>query len=157
MAKEVNVKYTTDDITQMLQKRLLVNDPAKFAELIVGHLSVNATGLEQVVKAMWDIYPTTKYCVGDFVYVDKTYLPTWRDMDLEKTLQLPGNKGNLIMCEIVEISLYSDSPLHIKYDVIRKTGEKHHENYYTQDSLIDSTVENLADVLDDIEDLNNSL
>jgi hypothetical protein len=157
MAKKVTVKYTTDDITTMLKERLLVNDALRFAQLIIGHLEQNSTGLEQVVKAMWDIYPTTKYCVGDFVYVDKTYLPTWRDMDLEKTLELPGNKGNLVMCEIVEISLYSDSPLHIKYDVIRKNGEKHHENYYTQDSLVDSRVENLADVLDDIEDLNNNV
>jgi hypothetical protein len=157
MAKEVNVKYSTDDIAQMLQKRLLVNDPAKFAELLVGHLSVNATGLEQVVKAMWDIYPTTKYCVGDFIYVDKIHLPTWRDIDLEKTLQLPGNKENLIVCEIVEINLYSDAPLSIKYDMIKKNGEKHYENYYTTDSLVKGTVENLADVLDDIEDLNNNV
>ena len=157
MAKEVNVKYTTDDITQMLQKRLLVNEPAKFAELLVGHLSVNATGLEQVVKAMWDIYPTTKYCVGDFVYVDKAYLPTWRDIDLERTLELPGNKDNLIVCEIVDINIYSDSPIHIKYYMIKKNGEKHYDNYYITDSLVKDTVENLADVLDDIEDLNNNV
>ena len=157
MGKEVTVKYTTDDITTMLKERLLVNDPLRFAQLIIGHLEQNPAGLSQVTKAMWGIYPTTKYCVGDHVYVDKSYLPTWRDIDIEKTLELPGNKDNLIVCVITEINLYSEVPLAIEYKTVKRDGKIGMDAYHISDSCITETVENFEDVLDDIEDLNNNV
>ena len=157
MGKEIAVKYTTDDITTMLKDRLLVNDPLRFAQLIIGHLEQNPAGLSQITKAMWGIYPTTKYCVGDHVYVDKSYLPTWRDIDIEKTLELSGNKDNLIVCVITEINLYSESPLQVAFKTVKRDGKIGSDIYLISDGCITATVENFEDVLDDIEDLNNNV
>lgn len=157
MGKEVIVKYTAEDITAMLKERLLVNDPSKFAELIIGHLSQTPEGLSQVTKAMWGIYPTTKYSIGDHVYINKTNLPIWRDIDLEKTLELPGNKDNLIVCVITEINLYSEVPLKIEFKTIKKDGKLGSDIYYiTNDHVVD-VVEDLSDFLSEIEDLNNNV
>jgi hypothetical protein len=157
MGKEVIVKYTAEDITTMLKERLLVNEPSKFAELIIGHLSQTPEGLSQVTKAMWGIYPSTKYCIGDHVYINKSYLPTWRDIDIEKTLELPGNKDGLIICVIIEINLYSEAPLKIEFKTVKKDGTIGSDTYFVTDTSVVERVENLADVLDDIEDLNNNV
>jgi hypothetical protein len=157
MGKEVTVKYTAEDITAMLKERLLVNDPSKFAELIIGHLSQSPEGLSQVTKAMWGIYPTTKYSIGDHVYINKSYLPTWRDIDIEKTLQLPGNKDGLIICVIIDINLYSEAALQVEFKTVKKDGTIGSDTYFVTDNSVVDVVENLADVLDDIEDLNNNV
>lgn len=155
MIKEVTVKYTTDDVITMLKERLLVNDPSKFAQLIIGHLSQSPEGLSQVTKAMWGIYPSTKYCVGDYVYVNKSQLPTWRDIDIEKTLELSGNKDNLIVCVITEINLYSEVPLKIEFKTIKKDGKLGSDVYYITNDNVVEIVENFQDVLDDIENFDS--
>ena len=157
MGKEVIVKYTAEDITAMLKERLLVNDPSKFAELIIGHLSQSPEGLSQVTKAMWGIYPSTKYCVGDHVYINKINLPTWRDIDIEKTLELPGNKDGLIICVITEINLYLEAPLSIEFKTVKKDGKTGSDTYYATDKSVVDVVEDLSDFLSEIEDLNNNV
>ena len=157
MGKEVTVKYTAEDITAMLKERLLVNNPSKFAELIIGHLSQNTEGLAQLTKAMWGIYPSTKYSVGDYVYIHKNNLATWRDIDLTKTAELPGNKDSLIVCIINEIDLYKETPLLVEYKTVKRDGSMGSDTYMLTESFIVDKVENLADVLDDIEDLNNNV
>lgn len=157
MGKEVTVKYTAEDITAMLKERLLVNEPSKFAELIIGHLSQSPEGLSQVTKAMWGIYPSTKYSIGDHVYINKTNLPVWRDIDLEKTLELPGNKDGLVICVITAINLYSETPLLIEFKTVKKDGTIGSDTYYVTDNLVVDVVEDLSDFLSEIEDLNNNV
>ncbi len=157
MGKEVIVKYTAEDITAMLKERLLVNDPSKFAELIIGHLSQTPEGLAQVTKAMWGIYPTTKYSIGDHLYINTTNLPVWRNIDLEKTLELPGNKDGLVICVITAINLYSETPLSIEFKTVKKDGTIGSDTYFVNDNSVVDVVENFEDVLDDIEDLNNNV
>jgi hypothetical protein len=157
MGKEVIVKYTAEDITAMLKERLLVNEPSKFAELIIGHLSQTPEGLAQVTKAMWGIYPTTKYSIGDHVYINKINLPTWRDIDIEKTLELPGNKDSLIICIIIDINLYSEAALQVEFKTVKKDGTIGSDTYYVTDNSVVDVVEDLSDFLSEIEDLNNNV
>jgi hypothetical protein len=101
---------------------------------------------------MLGIYPEFKYKVGEWVYVHYNNLATWR-VDKETTLVLPNVKNNeLIPCKIYEIDTYGEVPYKIKYQAV-KDDKPSEQDYYVTESYIDSKVENLEQVLDDLENI----
>jgi len=151
--KAINVEITTEDIKQLLVKHLVIADKDKFAELIVGHVSKNNTSLTQIYKALIGVYPKFNYKEGDFVYVSLNHLPSWR-MNKEKTKALPGVIDDNLPCQITKVNIYEESCYDIDFTYIPKDSEiATVEHYSTSDYYITKKVENIADVLDEMEEL----
>ena len=153
MAKEVNVKFSEKDVINILKNKLLVENPEKMAELITSHLAKSEVGIEQFVKAMWGVYPGTSYKVGQHVYVDFKHLPSWRNIDKEKTLALKTSKDDYVLCKIYIIDIYSICPLYIKFHYVSKDGKEGVDGYHIPDKDVVSIEEDLEQFLEESEDL----
>ena len=150
--KKIHVEITDNDIKEMLKKNIVMPKASRFIDLLIGHICKDKTSMEQIYKAMLGIYPEFKYKVGEWVYVNHDNLATWR-VDKEPTMALPGVKNNeLIPCKIYEIDIYGEVPYKIKYQAV-KDNKPSEQDYYVTESYIDSKVENLEQVLDDLENI----
>lgn len=151
MTNEINVRFSKDDLCQMLKKNLNKNSD-KVAEVLTEHITkAGATAFQQCFKALMGIYPSIKYKPGDIVYVYFSHLPTWR-LDKEKTLQVSGVKGELIPVKIINADKYSDPEYQIEfYGVSNGESKISVHNYNTSDALIEYKEEQLEDFLEEIE------
>jgi hypothetical protein len=151
MTNEINVRFSKDDLCQMLKKNLNKNSD-KVAEVLTEHITkAGATAFQQCFKALMGIYPSIKYKPGDIVYVYFSNLPTWR-LDKEKTLQVSGVKGELIPVKIINADKYSDPEYQIEfYGVSNGESKISVHNYIASDALIEYKEEQLEDFLEEIE------
>lgn len=151
MTDEINVRFTKDDLCQMLKKNLNKNSD-KVAEVLTEHITkAGATAFQQCFKALMGIYPSIKYKPGDIVYVYFSNLPTWR-LDKQKTLQVSGVKGELIPVKIINADKYSDPEYQIQfYGVVNNESKISVQGYNITDALIEYKEEQLEDFLEAIE------
>lgn len=151
MIDEINVRFTKDDLCQMLKKNLNKNSD-KVAEVLTEHITkAGTTAFQQCFKALMGIYPSIKYKPGDIVYVYFSHLPTWR-LDKQKTLQVSGVKGELIPVKIINADKYSDPEYQIQfYGVVNNESKISVQGYNITDALIEYKEEQLEDFLEAIE------
>ncbi len=156
--KSFNVKITADELKTMLKLVLLCKNPDKLADVIIGNLSKNSVGLEQVYKGLLNIFPECPYKVGQWVYVNLNEFYIWQ-IDKEKTRLLPQVLNNTYLpIEITDIDLYSTSPVKAKATII-KTGSDTSvtESVYAELDTITGIVENLEDFIENIEGIDNEI
>jgi hypothetical protein len=151
MSSEINVRFTKDDLCQMLKKNLNKNSD-KVAEVITEHITkAGSTAFQQCFKALMGIYPSIKYKPGDVVYVHFSNLATWR-LDKVKTLEVSGVKDELIPVRITSADKYQDPEYQIEfYGVANGDFKLSKQTYTTTDAFIEYKEENIEDFLEEIE------
>lgn len=152
MSNEINVRFTKDDLCQMLKKNLNKNSD-KVAEVLTEHITkAGSTAFQQCFKALLGIYPSIKYKPGDVVYVNFSNLPTWR-LDKAKTLEVSANiKDELIPVRIITADKYQDPEYQIEfYGVSNGESKLSKHTYTTSDGLIEYKEEDMESFIEEIE------
>lgn len=123
MTRKIDISITQDEILDILQRRI-VEDPYKgeLLDLIRAHFSEDYK-LTQLYKTLCGISLEPKVKVGEKYWVQVYSLNSWRMnkplMRDEKIIQ-----EDHVLCEIVEINKYDESPIMVSYLCINDAGEK---------------------------------
>jgi len=153
MKPEISINFTKEDLKDMLSKHLISKDKDKIADIIAQHISQSNVAFEQTFKAFLGIFPTLKYKKGNVVYVDITYLPTWR-IDKALTLKLKGVKDQLIPVKIIEADVYASEPYKIEYACVKSgTTEPAIESYSLHERYISYKEEDILDFIEQIDEI----
>lgn len=149
--REFHISIKESELLELLRTKLLVNQPDKFAALIMGHLN-SPFAATQLYKALQGLYPVLKYNIGDPIYVKLERLADWR-YDKEKTLALPGVLDErYIPCQIESVNPYKESQYTIVYKCVKQAQtEVGEDSYDIQENSIYSRIENFEAVLEELE------
>lgn len=151
MSSEISIRMDKSDLQKIIKKNITSKDADKIATVLAEHISASSIAFEQCLKAFMGIFPTLKYKVGDVVYINFTYLPTWR-IDKDKTLKLPNVKGELVPAIITSTNMYSGDQYTIEYSAIanNESGSKK-QTWQIHDRYIEYKEEQIEDFLEEIE------
>ncbi len=149
--REFNISIKESELLELLRTKLLVNQPDKFAALIMGHLN-SPFATTQLYKALQGLYPVMNYNVGDPIYVKLERLADWR-YDKGKTLALPGVLNETyIPCQIESVNPYRENSYNVVYRCVKAgQSESGEDSYEIQEKSIHSIIENFETVLEELE------
>lgn len=123
MSKKIDISITQDEILDLLQRRI-VEDPCKseLLTLIRAHFSEDYQ-LTQLYKTLCGISLEPKVKVGEKYWVQVYNLNSWK---MNKSLMRDEKiiQEDHILCQIVEINKYDESPIMVSYLCINDAGEK---------------------------------
>jgi hypothetical protein len=153
MKQEISINFTKEDLKDMLSKHLISKDKDRIADIIAQHISQSSIAFEQTFKAFLGIFPTLKYKKGNVVYVNFSYLPTWR-IDRDLTLKLKGVRDELIPVKIIEADVYAPEPYKIEFACV-KSGAKEPaiESYSLHERYINHKEEDILDFIEQIDEI----
>jgi hypothetical protein len=153
MKQEISINFTKEDLKDMLSKHLIGKDKDKISDIIAQHISQSSIAFEQTFKAFLGIFPTLKYKKGNVVYVNFSYLPTWR-IDRDLTLKLKGVRDELIPVKIIEADVYAPEPYKIEFACV-KSGAKEPaiESYSLHERYINHKEEDILDFIEQIDEI----
>ena len=152
--RKVNITLGVSHIVKMLMHETGIKED--LAKVIVGNLCQSSGGLDQLVRALMGIFPTLKYEVGDFVYINVDTLQSWK-ADKSATRKLSICKDDMIMGKVVETDMYNSTPYRIKATAVLTGGEIGEVEQSIPEDYIKGVPEDPTELLDLIEDLNKDL
>lgn len=151
--KVFNVNISVDDIQKILLPRIKGDNAEKLCELILAHICKSNVGMEQLFKALLNIYPEIKYKVGDFVYVPIDNTSSY-NVDKLLTEKLPTVKNKLMLCQIINIDVYDYYCYTVQYEVIKtNTTIPSKVSQTIAERYIDSKAEDVLDILEQLDNL----
>lgn len=120
--QDTNIPYTGNISKKELIKSMegvLVRHPHCdiIAKIIVENLAKSPVGIDQLIKSFMGIEPKALFNVEDKVWVNVKHLPGWR-MNLGAMREKGMIFQDCVECTILEIDLYTHSPLRIEYTMI---------------------------------------
>jgi len=98
------------------------------AKIIVENLAKSPVGIDQLIKSFMGIEPKALFNVGDKVWVNIKHLPNWR-MNLEVMKEKGMIFKDCVECNILEIDLYTSSPLRVEYALIESDNTESTATY----------------------------
>lgn len=148
---EISIKLDKNDLCKIIKQNLKCPESDKVAEVITEHLSNNSIAFEQCFKAFMGIFPFIRFNVGDVVYINFTYLPTWR-LRKEETLRLPDVKGELVPALITSADKYNGDNYNIEFMAIANNElDPRKHTWQINDRYVEYKSETIEDFLEDIE------
>ena len=98
------------------------------AKVIVENLAKSQVGIDQLIKSFLGIEPKALFNVGDKVWVNVKHLPQWR-MNLGAMREKGMIFQDCLECTILDIDLYTYSPLCVEYTMIESDGTETTSTY----------------------------
>ena len=128
MAKEITLRFTTEEIQEKLKKVFKAEHQDLMSECIVGVLSDHTDGLEKVFKASLGISLELKYKVGDIISVRKNGLADWK-FNEEKMIEHGIIVNEHMNVKITKVKPYSNYQYEVNYMYYDKDDDKGHYDH----------------------------
>ena len=111
---EIKLNISKKEITTMLVDAFNKHPQALLlSSTIINNLINTPTGIEHLLKALIGLSVTTKYKIGDTVFVNRKFMPTWRWGSKMESLLFQDS----IKCVITNINLYKVEAIELEYDL----------------------------------------
>ena len=116
--ESINIRITEAELRGLLEARITSAHRDLISSVIMANLAKTEIGFEQLFKSMQGIAPSSKFNVGDEVWVKYTNLPTWRyDEKLMRDKDIIFKE--MVKCTISEIDLQLKDGIRLKHRCVK--------------------------------------
>jgi len=139
--KSVDIKLTTEELTQMLHMQLKSPHSKLIADIIIGNLAETEVGLKQLFMAMQGIFKPVEFTIGQSVLIKPEKLYDYRfntQMMIDEGYFVNGLMPGLVK----DVREHRDKRITFEYKYIDKDKSDKHTTYdedVREEDLFDSS------------------